>query len=406
MRFKVLALILSVVSIASCGDSPQISPESPNLILAQAQFSRVTGEDGKTRTMPGAARLVLLYDVDGVWQSETLEDPDSNVFHKAVFTTMPTGEDGILTIGAEEAILKFWNFTGGAWLGRTIWRESFGGKFDRLRDFEIGDVTGDGKPDVVIATHDQGVVAVVELADIDRVHELDKESETFVHEIELGDVDGDGTIEIFATPSAPNKIDGTIQPGKITMFEFDGDGFTSSVLETFETRHVKEILCAELSGFENPVLLASLEGEKIGGSGDRGDSSRVRLYDFSSGDPEGVNIIGLPGQLCRFLTSGDVDGDGKNEVIASTHKSGIWLLERVNGDWAKSLIDKDSSGFEHATVIFDSDRDGIDEIFVAADDQGVVNHYSFDGTDFVKEELLGIDGDYITFNIMPGPMGE
>ncbi len=31
-----------------------------------------------------------------------------------------------------------------------------------MRDIEIGDVTGDGKDDLVIATHDQGVVAVLQ----------------------------------------------------------------------------------------------------------------------------------------------------------------------------------------------------------------------------------------------------
>jgi hypothetical protein len=402
MRSKIYAMLLTSFLIGSCGGTAEISPEAPNLILSQAQFTRVTGEDGKTRTVPGAARLILLYEKDGDWESRTLEDPKSNVFHKAVFMTMPSGEEGILTIGAEEAILKFWTFTGGAWSGRTIWQETFGGKFDRLRDFEVGDVTGDGNPDAVIATHDQGVIAVVEVADGDKVHELAREADTFVHEIEIADVDGDGVIEIFATPSAPNKIDGSIQPGEIVMFEFDGAGFTSSVVQTFETRHVKEILCTRLSGFANPVLLASLEGEKIGASKERGDSSRVRLYDFSSGKAEGVDMIGLPGQLCRFLTSGDVDGDGQNEVVASTHKSGIWLLERVDGEWAKVLIDEDSSGFEHATVAFDYDGDGVDEIYVAADDQGVVNRYSFDDSGFVKAELVVIEGDYITFNIMPG----
>ena len=83
-----------------------------------------------------------------------------------------------------------------------LWSQSWGGKFDRLRDIEIGDVDGDGKDEYVIATHDYGVVAVYNPAEDGgepEVIELSKKADTFVHEIEIGDIEGDGTLEFFAT---------------------------------------------------------------------------------------------------------------------------------------------------------------------------------------------------------------
>ena len=31
-------------------------------------------------------------------------------------------------------------------------------------------------------------------------------------------------------------------------------------------------------------------------------------------------------RLSRFLTAGDLDGDGKRELVAATFSSGVWLL--------------------------------------------------------------------------------
>jgi len=378
----------------------------PDLMLAQAQFSKKRGEDGKEGPVPGPARLIFLYQKNSEWSSEILEDPESNVFHKALFFKPINGEEGILTIGGNKAALKLWRRRGRKWEATTLWKTSFGGTQNRLRDMEIGDVTGDDVPDIVIATHDQGVVAVLEQKGREYVvHELCRKPQSFVHEIEIGDVDGDGLKEIFATPSAPNKLDGSIQPGKIIMFKYNlkEKVFTQKVVQEFPRCHVKEILCRALNSSGRPILLASLESENVGGEPLPTDSTRIKLYHFQDEKISSREVVALPGQLCRFLTMGDVDGDGKEEVIASTQNSGIWMLRPDGKTWERSLIDDASSGFEHATLIADIDRDGQKEIYVAADDQHSFNRYKWDGRDFKKEKILKLEGDCITFNISPGP---
>ena len=56
-------------------------------------------------------------------------------------------------------------FADGKWSAENLWTQSWGGKLNRLRDIEVGDVDGDGKDEWVIATHDAGVVAVVDPAE-------------------------------------------------------------------------------------------------------------------------------------------------------------------------------------------------------------------------------------------------
>jgi hypothetical protein len=82
----------------------------PALFVAQAQFVDKVGADGKATSVPGPAKLTIVRKTDAGWTSSILEDPDSNVLHKAVQTA-----DGILTIGGQQALLRTWTFADGAW---------------------------------------------------------------------------------------------------------------------------------------------------------------------------------------------------------------------------------------------------------------------------------------------------
>ncbi|MGA1842223.1 MAG: FG-GAP repeat domain-containing protein [bacterium] len=403
--FFVLLISGAGEAVAQSIDSKKVeAAQGSTIYLSQAQFIEKEGKDGKMHPVPGPARLVILTRTKSGWMEEAVEDPDSNVFHKAAWFVPSSGEPGILTIGATGAFLKIWRKKGGKWKSEVLWHPSFGGKFDRLRDFEITDITGDGIKDIVVATHDQGVIAVVSQEDGKwKAEELCRNKDTFVHEIETGDVDGDKIIEIFATPSKPNKLDGSIQPGSIEMWKFVNGNRERRVVESFESRHVKEILCIPIKGEENPVLFASLEGEHFGRI-DEGDTTRIRMYRFDKEKISYTDIANLPGKLCRFLTFGDTDGDGVRELIASTRVSGIWRLtpplkDIFKNEWKKTLIEKDSSGFEHATYLYDFNGDGIEEIYVASDDQKEIRCYWFNGRDYSVDVLKGFNNDVITFNL-------
>ena len=108
---------------------------STTLLVTQAWFWK----DEKDQSQPGPARLEIYRLTPKGFVKTRLEDGDSNVFHKAIPLV-----DGILTIGAEKALLKKWTYGDGKWKSETLWEKSWGGKFNRLRDIEIGDVDGDG----------------------------------------------------------------------------------------------------------------------------------------------------------------------------------------------------------------------------------------------------------------------
>ncbi|MCG8591621.1 MAG: hypothetical protein MJE66_20175, partial [Proteobacteria bacterium] len=199
---------------ASCGD-PEPGPPTQGLVLALAQFETRVGEDGRRGPVPLAARLEFLVPGAEGWSLRSLEDADSNVFHKA----MPLGGE-LLTIGGTEAVVKLWRPGASGLEARELWRKDFGGRFSRMRDVEVADLYGDGQTALAVATHDQGVVAVLrpEAEGGYRVEELDAKVDTFVHEIEVGDVNADGVLEVYATPSDPNRFDGSVQHGQVVRY--------------------------------------------------------------------------------------------------------------------------------------------------------------------------------------------
>ena len=365
----------------------------PTLLVSQAQFIEQKGPDGKTIPVPGPAKLTIVRETPDGWVVSVLEDGDSNVFHKA----MPY-EGEILTIGGNKAMLKTWSFASGAWKQQTHWNPKFGGKHDRLRDIEEADVDGDGKKELVIATHDQGVIAIVHPDENWRVEQIDQQANMFVHEIEVGDVDGDGTVEIFATPSKPNKLDKE-QEGEVSMYKRGADGkWAKSIVDAPGDTHAKEILVAQNDGQGADELYIVWEGA-IGPGGKLARPVTIKEYHLKDGTWSSTEVATVPDRQMRAIASGDVNGDGKMDLVAGGLGSGLWLFERAEGGWKKTQIDADSSGYEQPLTLADLDGDGTLEVYVGSEDQGELRRYRWKDGKFEKTVIAELADGEITWNV-------
>ncbi len=399
-EIRSLILVVAICFFCACSGSDQqdlpsgevVGGEDDALVLALAVLSE--NEDGSPMPLP--ARLGILTRQGDEWTHRVLEDHDSNVFHKAMVYRDRDGAEGILTLGGMNAAVKLWKTDG---TSDTLWEADFGGAFSRMRDAEVGDIYGDGSVAIAVATHDQGVVAVVRPDGSGgfSVDELDREPNKVVHEIELGDLDGDGLLEIYATATAPNALDGTSQPGKVVRYTpAAGEGRVEVV--DLGLRHAKEILVEDVDGDGRDELYVSVEAVS-------GGQIEIRRYDAGIQSAEPNVVATLNDRLCRFLTAGDVDGDGTLELVAATYKAGLWLLLPGEDGWTTELIDAESSGFEHAAILLDLDRDGRDELYVASDDQGQVRSYAWADHGWHRSVLLEYSDQLsrFTWNIMPAP---
>ncbi len=396
MPRSLIALIPLLTLVLGCAPpTPAPAPLGKGLLLALAVLEK--GADGKP--VPQPAQLGILTDTGSGWSYTAISDADSNVFHKAMVYEPRPGEAGILTAGGSGAFLKLWR---NGVEPEKLWQADFGGRFSRMRDVEIADIFGDGTPTLAVATHDQGVVAVVRPSgDGWEVVEIDGEPNTFVHEIEVGDLNGDGVVEIYATPSLPNKLDGSEQPGSVVRYvPAAGEGRVE--VADLGDRHAKEILVDDVDGDGTDELYVAIEAVA-------GGRVEIRRYDAGTDPAGGMLVASLEDKLCRFLTTGDIDGDGRKEMVAAAHKSGLWLLrpgDDPRSAWSITSIDRNSGGFEHAAILTDLDDDGVDELYVANDDAGEINRYRWQDGHPVKETLYthpeGLSG--FTWNIMPVPV--
>jgi hypothetical protein len=381
------------------GAAPTAAADLPRgLLLALSAF----GENAQGKPVP-RSELVILVREGGAWKSESLADPESNVFHKAMVFDLPGRGPGILTLGGTAAIVKHWRKGAAGLEARSLWQEDFGGKFSRMRDAEAADLYGDGRVALAVVTHDQGVVATLRPAADGSVAvaKLDAEKDTFVHEVEVGDLDGDGALEVYATPSEPNKLDGKPQPGKVVRY-VPAKGEGRQVVADLGDRHAKEILVGDVDGDGRDELYVSIEAVA-------GGKVEIRRYDAGTDPGAGALIASLDDSMCRFLTVGDFDGDGKRELLAAAKDTGVWLLRPgadPRGAWRVEAVDRNSKGFEHAALAADLDGDGTDELYVASDDDRELRRYVWvDGKPTRETIYTRPDPSPIfTWNLMPVPV--
>lgn len=400
----------SSMGVATSPDNPTGLPDDlpRGLLIGYSPFAQ--NDNGQWVT-PTDARLEILTRRGGEWQVDAITDSDSNVFHKAMFLEMRGVAPAILTVGGMGAFVKLWRRSGEEWSAETIWTEEFGGRFNRMRDVEIGNIYGDGAT-LVVATHDQGVVATIRRQGEEwTVTELDRRPNTFVHEIELGDLNGDGVTEIYATPSEPNTTREVAQRGEVIRFvpgASEEAARRRTVVADLGDRHAKEIWVGDVDGDGRDELYVSVEGQRSGGEVTA--PVEIRRYEHDTPPDQGVVIATIPGDhLMRFLTVGDVDGDRHREMVAASYSQGLWLLRPgsdPNAEWTKESVDRDSGGFEHASYLTDLDGDGRDELYVSSDNDGELRRYVWvDGR--ARREVIHRreqPRSMITWNIMSAPV--
>ena len=88
------------------------------------------------------------------------------------------------------------------------------------------------------------------------------------------------------------------------------------------------------------------------------------------------------------------------------------VVEPRNPGWISSVthapptIDRRSSSFEHAAIATDLDGDGVQELYVASDNDKALRRYVWNGRRLVKEEIYrrSDNRSILTWNIMPIPV--
>ena len=340
MRRVVVAVLVlgSTLGLTGCRRAPS---RGRVLALGLAVFSK----DAAGRQVPGHATAAFLAPGGKAWRHGTLTDPESNVFHKLLEYCPASGDCGLLSVGGSAAALKLWR--PGA-EPQVLWQADFGGRFSRMRDAEVADVLGDGVPTIVVGTHDQGVVAVVRPDGRAASGERARPRAGHLRARDRGRRSRRRRRARGLRHAEPARTCSTARRSPASVVRYvpaRGEGRT--VVADLGDRHAKEILVADIDGDGRDELYVSVEAV----TGGTVEIRRFRRrYRARSGERR--RSPRWPDALCRFLTAGDVDGDGRTRdrgrdreerpvAPAPAARPAQRLVDRAS-------IARDSSGFEHA----------------------------------------------------------
>ena len=364
------------------------------IVLATSHFVRVLNEETSKKEYVGKdAQIIIIDIVKGT--KEIISNNISNVEHKAAIGDIDN--DGLNEIvgggggGGNpnyNASLIVYRLMNNKWVEKLIWMPPD----VRVRDVEIGDVDNDNKNDIVAITHEKGVMGIFSFKNNEWIKRelMDKFSEiTYVHEVEIGDVDNDGLNEIFTTPTDPNVELGEKQPGIISMFKWDGNKFNRFQVDHFDDAHSKEIVIGDVDNDNRLELIASIDGLN-----NPRTYLKIKKYEWINNELKGEIIWEFDNELkSRTMAVGDINNDGKNELLIGTSSSGLVYLYFKNNKWFKESIDKDLPNI-HSVAIGDVDKDGLNDVIGASDDLSIVNMYRLKDSKWEKINLIQLPEDY------------
>lgn len=176
----------------------------------------------------------------------------------------------------------------------------------------IGDIDGDGKPDLMVANNGSGIISFYKntstLGNISFAARIDFNAGTNPYSVAIRDLDGDGKADVAVTTQ--------------------GSGSSLSVMRNTTT--------SGIVSFDAPVYAATLSGSFIVSIGDLDGDGKPDMAAASSSSNSIIVVknVSTPGTLSFYspqsFTTGtypvcvslsDLDGDGKPDMISSNNQS-------------------------------------------------------------------------------------
>jgi hypothetical protein len=294
--------------------------------------------------------------------------------------------------------------------GRGGWRPWREAVFPRLPydygDARVGDLDGDGRPDLVLAVHLKGVIALRaegggRFADWGRGLDLARGQDPGFpsRAVRLVDWDGDGRLDILALGEGPRLVrapggaagaPGPAAAQGVVLYLNQGDG-----------SWVRRAGPPGARAFGTSLAVADLDGDGrpdfATGSSVFGRQDLVHLADATGGWRAVVVPEVRPRAYVRAVAARDFDGDGRADLALAyqTIEPGAWwagidvLLARPEGGWRRVVLAaEEGRGGAQALAAGDVDGDGRPDL-AAAEGRGRVVVFLGDGRGGFTRERQG-----------------
>jgi len=269
----------------------------------------------------------------------------------------------------------------------------------RCKDISIGDADNDGKNEIVLGTHGEGIINLYEWngskwnkQEIERnfIKQIDEKEgtnhkvslnkltystvvQTAIHTVKIGDVDNDGKNEIAVTESSPLEYTEGPQISFVNIYKFDGKSWNRTIIHRVTGSQHRSILIDDVNyDRSNEVLIGTVPGKlfmlKYNENG-KGNWSSTLIFNQTLDK----NMKGIDFQ--------DIYSKGKKTIVLATGIPNglIYTLEWGEKGFQNKLIGNISQIFEQYNVIKnlnynslevqakDVDNDGKMEIIVGGE---------------------------------------
>ena len=243
---------------------------------------------------------------------------------------------------------------------------------------DVGDIDNDGTQEIVIASfesnsgYDDGIIRIYDAV----THELEWQSPedmfggnawTGIHDLKIGDPDGDGAKEIVV---ATDKLyDGAL---------YIINGLTHAIEHSYfydDGAPIYSIALADVDKDGQTEIIAGGGREHTGAPG-----VYVYVIDGSTGAVEWHSIsIGAYWSEVSAVEAGDIDKDGTLEIVAINDN--IFVFDGVSHQQWQSTI-----GGCNGLDLYDTDHDGVKDIVVGTENGNII---AIDGQTLTEE--LNVD---------------
>jgi hypothetical protein len=278
-----------------------------------------------------------------------------------------------------------------------------------IRSLHVGDADGDGEAEVVIGTRPSGAVMVLDRTGAGwRAHLVDRDqygrNTTNTREVLVADADGDGEAEIVVATARADAQKWQSTPGAVFLYRRRRDGWERTLVEDHEgVTHTRMVAVADVKNDGVPRIVTSavgileLQAERIA------PEAELRAHTVRGDRVEREVIAPLEGMIkSRSFAAGDLDGDGRNELLVGTrtldlegYRTTCLYLFRYDAGrraWERETLDTAGELGFHCVAMGDVDGDGRVEVVASDDGRGEIKVYRREGGAWTSEVVYASGG--------------